>query len=53
MNSPREAAQLLIRKARERSTDGDGDNCSLAIIKLVTPPKEKRNFEIGKMDRAD
>ena len=31
---PREAAQLLIDKARERAA-GNGDNCSMAIVRLV------------------
>lgn len=35
MNTPREAAEALIKKARERAT-GNGDNCSLAIVKLVS-----------------
>ena len=52
MNSPRDAAQMLIRKARERATDGDADNCTLGIVKLVALPKEIRNYEVGKMRRA-
>ena len=31
---PREAAELLIDKARERAA-GNGDNCSMAILRLV------------------
>lgn len=31
---PREAAELLIDKARERAA-GNGDNCSMAIVRLV------------------
>ncbi|MBS1169859.1 MAG: serine/threonine-protein phosphatase [Burkholderiaceae bacterium] len=34
MNSPRQAAEMLIGKARERA-HGQGDNCTLAVIKLV------------------
>ncbi len=34
MNTPREAAEAMIQKARERAS-GNGDNCSLAIVKLV------------------
>nr|WP_315253337.1 protein phosphatase 2C domain-containing protein [uncultured Duganella sp.] len=37
-NTPRQAAGRLIAKAAERA-QGKGDNCSMAIIKLVTPPK--------------
>ncbi|MBS1187597.1 MAG: serine/threonine-protein phosphatase [Burkholderiaceae bacterium] len=34
MNTPRQASEMLIGKARERA-HGKGDNCSLAVIKLV------------------
>jgi PPM family protein phosphatase len=34
MNTPRDAAEILINKARDRALE-NGDNCSLAIIKLV------------------
>ena len=39
MNSPRSASEMLIRKARERA-NGSGDNCSMAIVKLVGPAKK-------------
>ena len=52
MNAPRDAAQMLIKKARERAPAGEADNCTLGIVKLVMPPKEVRSFEIGKMRRA-
>ena len=32
--SPREAAELLVNKARQRA-QGGGDNLSLAIVRLV------------------
>lgn len=51
MNSPREAAQLLIRKARERAT-GDADNCTLGIVKLVAPVRETRNYQVDSLHRA-
>lgn len=35
--TPRQAAERLIGKARERAA-GKGDNCSMAIVKLVAPP---------------
>ncbi len=35
-NTPRQAAEVLINKARERAR-GRGDNCTLAIIKLIAP----------------
>lgn len=34
VNPPRQASEALISKATERS-EGQGDNCSLAVIKLV------------------
>jgi len=40
-NSPREAARLLIREARERA-EGMGDNISLSIIRLVEAPTRGR-----------
>ncbi len=52
MNSPRQASEMLINKARERVTDGSGDNCTLAIVKLVEPPKEAKNYTASKMKRA-
>ena len=52
MNAPRDAARMLIKKARDRAPAGDGDNCTLGIVKLVTPPKEVRSFQIDKMRRA-
>ncbi|MEA5097549.1 MAG: protein phosphatase 2C domain-containing protein [Burkholderiaceae bacterium] len=41
MNTPREATEMLIGKARERA-HGTGDNCSLAVVKLVDekPPSD-------------
>lgn len=35
VNRPKDAAEMLIRKARERVSDRRGDNCSLAIVKLA------------------
>ena len=40
VKTPREASEELIKKARQRA-EGHGDNCSLIIIKLVSPePKQ-------------
>jgi serine/threonine protein phosphatase PrpC len=50
-NNPRQASELLIRKARERA-HGQGDNCSFAIIKLVKPPEEVKSYTAEKMRRA-
>lgn len=52
MNSPRQAAEMLINKARERTTDGSGDNCTLAIVKLVEVPQEAKTYTASKMKRA-
>jgi len=52
MNSPRQASEMLINKARERTTNNSGDNCTLAIVKLVEPPSEAKGYTVGKMKRA-
>jgi len=52
MNSPRQASEMLISKARERTTDAAGDNCTLAIVKLAEVPAEPKAYSIGKMKRA-
>jgi serine/threonine protein phosphatase PrpC len=52
MNKPREAAQFLIRKARERCSDGNGDNCSIAVVKLVEAAIEAPAYQVEKMQRA-
>jgi serine/threonine protein phosphatase PrpC len=50
-NSPRQAAERLVGKAAERA-QGKGDNCSMAIIKLVEVPQEAPTYIIQKMRRA-
>jgi PPM family protein phosphatase len=35
MNSPRDASEMLINKARERSAGSNADNCTLIIVRLV------------------
>ncbi|RZT09344.1 Serine/threonine protein phosphatase PrpC [Duganella sp. CF402] len=50
-NTPRQAAERLIGKAGERA-QGKGDNCSMAIIKLVAPPQEAPGYTVEKMRRA-
>lgn len=52
MNSPRQASEMLINKARERSVGTAADNCTLAIVKLVAPEKTARNYTVEKMRRA-
>lgn len=52
MHSPRDAAQMLLRKARERVNNGDGDNCSLAVIKLQAAPTPIPEFQVDSMRRA-
>jgi serine/threonine protein phosphatase PrpC len=51
VHAPRQASEMLINKARERAA-GAGDNCTLAIVKLVEPPAEARNYTAQKMRRA-
>lgn len=50
-NSPRQASELLIRKARERGSPR-GDNCTFAIVKLVAPPEVTKTYTVEKMRRA-
>jgi len=52
MNAPRDAAEMLVRKARERAAGSAADNCTFAIVKLVVPPQEERNYTAKKMRRA-
>jgi len=52
MNAPRDAAEMLIRKVRERAAGSAADNCTFAIVKLVPPPQEEKNYTIKKMRRA-
>ncbi|MFC6520390.1 PP2C family protein-serine/threonine phosphatase [Undibacterium arcticum] len=48
-NTPRQASEMLIRKVAERAA-GQGDNCTLAIVKMVAPPKEEKLY--GTKDAA-
>jgi len=48
--TPRQAAEMLINKAADRS-QGKGGNCSMAIVKLVAPPQDT-GYTIRKMGRA-
>jgi len=41
----------MFADSLERS-QGKGDNCSMAIIKLVQPPGEVPNYTVQKMERA-
>ncbi|MGZ5790427.1 MAG: PP2C family protein-serine/threonine phosphatase [Burkholderiaceae bacterium] len=52
MNAPRQASEMLIKKARERAEGTTADNCTLAIVKLIAPPKEIKNYTVQKMRRA-
>jgi serine/threonine protein phosphatase PrpC len=49
--TPRQASEMLINKAGERA-QGKGGNCTMAIVKLVKPPKEVQNYTVEKMRRA-
>lgn len=52
MNSPRDAAEMLIKKVRERAVGTAADNCTLAIVKLVLPTVENKDYTAKKMRRA-
>ena len=51
LNTPRIAAEMLINKARERAK-GRGDNCSMAIVKVIDPIKVEKSYTVEKMRRA-
>ncbi|PRC91466.1 PP2C family protein-serine/threonine phosphatase [Solimicrobium silvestre] len=50
-NTPRIASEMLINKARERAS-GRGDNCTMAIVKLIKPAKVEKGYTVEKMRRA-
>ncbi|HEY4541535.1 MAG TPA: protein phosphatase 2C domain-containing protein [Noviherbaspirillum sp.] len=52
MNAPRQASEMLLGKARERATDGNGDNCSLAIVKLAKPESAAKTTAASGLKRA-
>lgn len=52
MNTPRQASEMLIKKARERAVGTAADNCTLAIVKLVATPDEVKDYTAKKMRRA-
>jgi serine/threonine protein phosphatase PrpC len=52
MNTPRQASEMLINKARERAAGLSADNCTLAIVKLIAQAKEEKNYTVKKMRRA-
>ncbi|MGN6703990.1 MAG: PP2C family protein-serine/threonine phosphatase [Burkholderiaceae bacterium] len=52
MNRPRDAAEMLIGKARGRARGSQGDNCTLAVVKLVPPVEAPKSYAAQKMRRA-
>ncbi len=50
--SPREASEMMIAKARERGAGKRADNCTLALVRLVTPPPEKKHYQAQGIRRA-
>lgn len=52
MNSARKACEMLVNKTRERSAGIKADNCTMAIIKLIKPAKEIKDYTVEKMRRA-
>ncbi len=51
LKTPRQAAEMLIEKAQERAK-GKGDNCTMAIVKLVKPPQDEAGYKIEKLTSA-
>lgn len=51
LKAPRQASEMLIEKAQERA-QGKGDNCTMAIVKLVKPPPEVKGYTVEKLRRA-
>jgi serine/threonine protein phosphatase PrpC len=49
--TPRQASEMLINKAGERS-QGKGGNCSMAVIKLVRPAQDAPNYTMQNPGRA-
>lgn len=52
MNSARKACEMLITKARQRAAGSKADNCTLAIVKLIKPANEVKDYTVKKMRRA-
>jgi PPM family protein phosphatase len=52
VNTPRQASELLINKTRERAVGTAADNCSMVIVRLVTLPKETKDYTVKKFRRA-
>ena len=52
MHKPRDAAEMIINKARTRASGKAADNCTFAIVKLTALPKEQQNYTVKKMRRA-
>lgn len=50
-STPRQASEMLIDKAGERS-QGKGGNCSMAILKLAQPSQDAGNYTVQKLKRA-
>jgi serine/threonine protein phosphatase PrpC len=50
-STPRQASEMLINKAAERS-QGKGGNCSMAIVKLLQPLQDAGNYTVEKLKRA-
>ncbi|WP_338847941.1 protein phosphatase 2C domain-containing protein [Massilia sp. W12] len=51
LKSPRQAAEMLIEKAQERAK-GNGDNCTMAIVKLVKLSDTELGYKVEKLTRA-
>ena len=49
MNAPRQASEMPIKK---HGKVGVADNCTLAIVKLGTPPELLKNYQVQKIRDA-
>lgn len=52
VNSPRQACEMLIAKARERAQGREADNCTMAVVKLTEPTRETKSYTVDRMRRA-
>lgn len=52
MNTPRDAAGMLISKVRERAANSQADNCTFGIVKIILPKAAPKDYTVKKMRRA-
>jgi serine/threonine protein phosphatase PrpC len=52
MNTPREACEMMVRKARLRAEGTSADNCTMVVARLVELPKETKSWRAEGLARA-